>query len=222
MRWPWRRSRPELEPRQAYDLWSTNYGEPPNAFQRIEQQHLLAMMPPVAGRRVLDLGCGRGRVLSQLTEQHPEALLGLDLSPGMLARWLAPGVARLAADVNQLPFRSARFDLAIAALVLAHLPSLEVTLPPILELIQPGGRLLLSDFHPAAAARGWQRTFRIPGQRQEHAVRHCPHSLEDYRRPLVAAGWQLEEMREPDWKGVPVLLLMRWRRPSEIGEEMAT
>jgi malonyl-CoA O-methyltransferase len=213
MRWPWRRRIPELPPREAYDLWSSHYGDPPNALQQIEQEHLLAMMPPVEGQRVLDLGCGRGRVLAQLAELKPEGLLGLDLSLGMLARWVAPGVPRVAADLGRLPLRGVRFDLVVMNLVLAHLPSIDEALLPVLDLIRPGGRLLISDFHPDAATKGWQRTFRPPKGGRERAVRHYRHRLEDYRRPLSERGWNLEEVREPRWKDTPVLLLMRWQLP---------
>lgn len=214
MRWPWRRKKLELAPQEAYDLWAETYGEPANALQKLEQQHLQEMLPCVVGARVLDLGCGRGRVAAQASEAGPDALLGLDLSLGMLARWLAPGVPRIAADLSRLPLREQSFDLAIAALVLAHLPDLEDVLANISNLIRPGGQLLLSDFHPRAAAEGWQRTFSVPGSQRELAVRHHAHSIEDYRRPLEARGWQLEELREPIWKDVPVLLMMLWRQPS--------
>lgn len=228
MRWPWRRPREELAPRQAYDLWAPSYGEPPNALQKIEHEHLFEMLPPVSGLRVLDLGCGRGRVVEKLRGEGPESVLGLDLSLGMLARWRAPGVPRLAADLAQLPLRNGGFDVVICALVLAHLPGLDRLLVAISSLLRPGGVLVVSDFHPKATSKGWQRTFTPAGSERELAVRHHPHTLDDYRRGLSEvgeageakethqaqqAGWHLEEIREPRWKGVPVLLLMRWRRP---------
>ena len=50
-----------------------------------EQPALRALLPPVAGRRVLDAGCGAGRHSVWLAEQGAE-VVGLAASPEMLAR----------------------------------------------------------------------------------------------------------------------------------------
>jgi malonyl-CoA O-methyltransferase len=43
------------------------------------------------------------------------------------------------------------------------------------RVLQPGGTLILSDFHPAAAARGWRRTFRSNGQVYE--IENHPYTV---------------------------------------------
>jgi 2-polyprenyl-3-methyl-5-hydroxy-6-metoxy-1,4-benzoquinol methylase len=48
-----------LNAREAYALWARDYAaEAHNAFMRIEQQAMLALLPDVAGKTVLDVGCG--------------------------------------------------------------------------------------------------------------------------------------------------------------------
>jgi 2-polyprenyl-3-methyl-5-hydroxy-6-metoxy-1,4-benzoquinol methylase len=45
-----------------------------------------ALLPAVAGRRVVDLGCGFGQLSRWLADEGSASVLGIDLSEKMLAR----------------------------------------------------------------------------------------------------------------------------------------
>ena len=68
--------------RAIYDAMAADYAavedSPYNAYY--EQPSLRALLPPVAGRRVLDAGCGAGRASEWLVEQGAE-VVGIDASP---------------------------------------------------------------------------------------------------------------------------------------------
>ena len=70
------------------------------------------------GRRVLDLGCGKGRFATRLAESGAE-VVGIDLSAAMLAE--AKGLARVRGSARRLPFASATFDAVVAVEVFEHL-----------------------------------------------------------------------------------------------------
>src|ERR671930_1493712 len=62
----------------------------------MEQPTFLALLPKVAGRRVLDLGCGAGQLAHHLAGRGAAEVIGIDLSERMLAlaraRWAHPRV----------------------------------------------------------------------------------------------------------------------------------
>src|SRR5690348_846754 len=79
---------------------------------------VLALCEPVAGQRVLDLGCGEGYCARQLRHRGAREVLGLDLSTGMLQAAEAQeqreplGIRYLHGDATDLSsFASQSFDL---------------------------------------------------------------------------------------------------------------
>ncbi|MBG6137212.1 class I SAM-dependent methyltransferase [Longispora fulva] len=76
---------------------------------------LCARLVP-SGSRVLDAGCGTGRVTVRLTELG-YACVGVDLDPSMLAeaRRAAPDLRWVLADLADLDLPARDFDLAVAA-----------------------------------------------------------------------------------------------------------
>ncbi len=110
-----------------------------------------------------------------------------------------PGLrGRLAvADAAALPIASSTADLVLCALTLGHLSDPVSAMREFARILVPGGTLLLTDFHPAAAAQGWRRTFRRDGQVYE---------LENY-------AYTLDQLRV----GVPNLQLLE-SMDATIGE----
>lgn len=183
---------PPLAARDAYRLWAPAY-EGETAVSALETRAVAEVSPPVAGLALLDAGCGTGRRLRDAAGDARLAV-GVDLVPEMLAAG-SPGPPRVAGDVRRLPFRAGLFDLVWCRLVLGHLPALGPAYAELGRLARPGARLIVSDFHPAAAAAGHRRTFR-DGEGRVREVVHNVHTLADHRRAAAGAGWTLEEARD--------------------------
>ncbi len=102
--------------------------------------------------RVLDLGCGAGRHLKFLSEQHIP-VTGMDLAwNGLLSSKALLGAPTPASNLAQadmsdpLPFSSASFDAVISIHVIFHnpLPKLKGTLAEIKRVLKPKGLALLT------------------------------------------------------------------------------
>src|SRR5689334_8762494 len=72
------------------------------------------------GKRVLDVGCGKGRFARLFREQEPAAeIWGLDISEEML-RYVPAGIRTRAGSMTELPFEDGCFDGAYATESLEH------------------------------------------------------------------------------------------------------
>jgi SAM-dependent methyltransferase len=79
---------------------------------------------PVAGLSVLDVGCGPGGKLREMTETLPRRVVGCDQSSEMvkLAKRNAPEAEIIRTDGDNLPFPDKEFDVVTTTTVLQHNP----------------------------------------------------------------------------------------------------
>jgi len=88
--------------------------------------------------RLLDLGCGRGGLVEQLT--HPRGhTIGIDPDLTSLREHRLAALPRLAGHSDQLPFAAASFDVVYASWLLEHLPAPAETFVAIARALRPGG-----------------------------------------------------------------------------------
>ncbi|MFE4999019.1 class I SAM-dependent DNA methyltransferase [Streptomyces mirabilis] len=115
---------------------------------------MLALAGDVAGRRILDAGCGSGPLSAALRDRGA-VVTGIDASAGMLAlarRRLGDDVALHVVDLrDRLPFDDDAFDDVVASLVLHYLEDWGPTLAELRRVLRPGGRLIASVDHPFVA-----------------------------------------------------------------------
>jgi len=99
-----------------------------------------------SGTRVLDLGCGTGRLGMLLAPRH--RVIGLDVSGAMLRearRRTAGWVDLVQGSAFRLPFGDARFDGAASAFVLRNLDDLPKAFAELARVVAPGGKVSLLD-----------------------------------------------------------------------------
>lgn len=98
---------------------------------------------PIAGRRVLDLGCGVGEYVRAFARRGANAL-GCDIELPRLIEARARGAsAVLAAAGEALPFRDAALDVVVLNEVIEHVASDRQTIREVARVLAPGGMCVI-------------------------------------------------------------------------------
>jgi SAM-dependent methyltransferase len=131
---------------------------------------------PLAGKRVLDVGCGKGRFARVFLEREPRAeFWGLDISEAMLCH--APAaLSTRAGSMTEIPFEDAFFDAAYATESLEHAVEIERAVAEICRVVKPGGRIAIIDKNAEQwgklATPEWERWFGRE-ELERLLARHC-------------------------------------------------
>ena len=178
-----------------------------------ERPAMLALAGDVAGRRILDAGCGAGPLLAALRDRGA-IVTGVDKSAGMLElarRRLGDDAELHVAELGgPLPFPDDTFDDVTASLVLHYLEDWGPALAELRRVLRPGGRLIVSVDHPFAENL-WHREaglepdyFATYNYTTEWTVGGQSAVLRFWTRPLhamtdafTAAGFRIAVISEP-------------------------
>jgi ubiquinone/menaquinone biosynthesis C-methylase UbiE len=118
-----------------------------------ERPAMLALAGDVAGRRILDAGCGAGPLFAALRDRGA-IVTGFDKSAGMVElarRRLGDDADLQVAELGSpLLFPDDTFDDVTASLVLHYLQDWGPALAELRRVLKPGGRLIVSVGHPFA------------------------------------------------------------------------
>jgi SAM-dependent methyltransferase len=197
----WARPTVELGVREGYAEWAREYdaGVGANPLIALEEPVTLELIGDVAGLDVLDAACGTGRYALRLAEAGAR-VWGVDATEEMLAAARANAAARELAidfkrgDLSALPFDDGEFDLVVSALAFCHLCDLQPVVTEIARVLRPGGRVVISDFHPFCLLIGWRTAFDRPEAR--YWIENHLNLTEAYVRALLANGFTLTDLRE--------------------------
>lgn len=121
-----------------------------------EWPSLAAMLPPLDGQRVVDLGCGFGWFTRWAVARGAASVLGVDVSRRMLERAARetddPRITYRRGDLDELELPPAAFDLAFSSLTLHYLTDLDRLVRTIRRALVPGGAFVFSAEHPLYTA----------------------------------------------------------------------
>ncbi len=109
------------------------------------------------GRRVLDCGCGTGRLSQALAQSEAAKVWGVDPEPEMLrvaAGNIPAGVGLKPGRAEDLPFRDGWFERAVMWLV-CHLVDRPVAFAELRRVLADDGRLVVVTFDPAHFGTFW-------------------------------------------------------------------
>ena len=116
---------------------------------------------PIEEGRLLDVGCGPGRLDRLLAAARPELeVVGIDASPDMIVQAgrgpALPNLSFKVATAEDIPFRE-EFDFAIAVLTFHHWEDADAGLAGVHRALKPGGRFWIFEGDPDAPAEELRR-----------------------------------------------------------------
>ncbi|MFZ5663044.1 MAG: bifunctional 2-polyprenyl-6-hydroxyphenol methylase/3-demethylubiquinol 3-O-methyltransferase UbiG [Pseudomonadota bacterium] len=172
---------------------------------------------PLAGARVLDVGCGGG-LLSEAMAREGAQVTAIDLAPELvrIARLhgLESGVKvdyRLQSVEDIAGEMPGAFDAVTCMEMLEHVPDPASVIRACARLLRPGGRLFVSTLNRTPAA------FALAIVGAEYVARLLPkgtHRYEDFIRPAELAAWLREAgLQLEDVSG---LLYEPWRHAARL------
>lgn len=189
-------------------------------------------------RRVLDLGCGGGRLFPYDYRREDRRVVGIDMDPALHDNTVVSD--RVMGSVDYLPFAGATFDVAFSRYVFEHLPDPARSLHELARVLRPGGvciiltpnllhyvptiaRLTPDWFHRSfnARARGRSEADTFPTVYRANTPRRL-------RRLASAAGFRIERIdmieTRPNylsWAAAPFMLGVLYERVVNASDMLA-
>jgi SAM-dependent methyltransferase len=178
------------------------------------------LLGPVAGRQILEVGCGAAAGARWLVTQGAE-VVAVDLSTGMLRHAVGAAEASgvwpmlVQADAMALPLRDAAFDIAFTAFgAVPFVDDSAAVMREVFRVLRPGGRWVFSTTHPmrwifpddpgeaglVAVQSYFDRRPYVefdPSGELTYVEHH--RTLGDRVRELVGAGFRVVDIVEPEW-----------------------
>jgi SAM-dependent methyltransferase len=178
------------------------------------------LLGPVAGRRVLEVGCGAAAAARWLAREGAE-VVATDLSAGMLrhavagARRSGVRVPLVQADALALPFASSAFDVVCTAFgAVPFVADSAALMREVFRVLRAGGRWVFAVTHPMrwvflddpgegglVAVHSYfdRRPYVESGPDEVPTYVEQHRTLGDRLREIVAAGFRLDDLVEPEW-----------------------
>jgi demethylmenaquinone methyltransferase/2-methoxy-6-polyprenyl-1,4-benzoquinol methylase len=118
------------------------------------RRRVLKRLRPYAPQRILDVATGTGDLAIGLLKLDPKEVVGLDISPGMLAqaglkvkrKGLTSKIKLIEADSEQLPFAQDYFDAVTVAFGVRNFENLEQGLAEMARVLKKGGNVAILEF----------------------------------------------------------------------------
>ena len=155
---------------------------------------MLGALGDIAGRRVIDIGCGEGRFCRLLASLGAE-VTGVDLTEALVEKALERaygGEIYLVGNAEDLAdIDDESFDIAVSYIVMVDLIDYRGSIDAAWRVLKPGGRFVVYNVHPIRMSQsGWIK----------QGDRKLFYPVDDYT---------LEGPREFNWWGKPFINMHR-------------
>jgi len=147
--------------REAYRRWAGVYDGVFGGVSAAGRRAAVSRVNNLPGARVLEVGVGTGLALPRYAPE--KRIIGIDLSCDMLrrardrvrARRLRNVVGLVEMDAEQMAFRDASFDIAVAMFTATVVPDARRLVAEMRRVVRPGGELLFVNHFAAERGLRW-------------------------------------------------------------------
>jgi ubiquinone/menaquinone biosynthesis C-methylase UbiE len=186
--------------RAAYASWADSYDTNENRTRDLSAVILRKQELDIAGRDVLEIGCGTGKNTEWLAE-HAASVIALDLSPEMLAkarlRVSRSHVTFIEHDIQSAwPVGDESVNAVIGNLVLEHVSNIRIVFHEAQRVLRPNGTLFLCELHPFRQRLGSQAQFTDEKSGDRLKVEAYAHDVSEYVNGGIEAGLTLVRIGE--------------------------
>lgn len=181
---------------ESYARWrSTRLGQ---ITDTLEQRLLFELLDPIAGKTILDVGCGDGELAAELARRGA-VVTGVDADPAIIAAARRrAGIEHvelrlIEAKAEALPFEDASFDRILAVATLCFVPDAARAANEMTRVLKPGGRLVIGELGRWSLWAAYRRVRGWFGHPTWRVARFW--SATELRKLVEAAGLDLVETR---------------------------
>ena len=122
----------------------------------IETPILLALIPDLHGKNILDIGCGMGQHAKQYSDMGAKSVLGIDISEKMLGyareHFYADNITYRQMVLEDIGELNQKFDLVTSSLVFDYVKDFDKLMEDVYAIMEDGARFVFSMSHPMATA----------------------------------------------------------------------
>ncbi|MCK3658366.1 hypothetical protein A4G18_06515 [Pasteurellaceae bacterium Pebbles2] len=207
-----------------FELYQKLRANPISLNNIVEKPTMLSLLPDLAGKKLLDLGCGTGEHLALYFAHQLQFAVGVDLSAAMLTQ-AAKNLADFAPhfSLHQLAMEQLdclaedQFDVVSSSFAFHYMADFPALLKAISAKLKVNGQLIFSQEHPIVTAyqggERWEKNeqkeqvayrlnfYRDEGERDRSWFKQ---PFKTYHRTtatiinnLIQAGFQIEQLAEP-------------------------
>lgn len=167
-------------------------------FYALYRAEVLARVAGVAGRDILEVGCGEG-MMFEGTGVHP---VQMDVSFTRAQRAVGKSRVLLCADGYQLPFAAASFDVVLLVAVLEHTSEPWRILAEARRVLRPGGRAIMVVPNDVTMSAGRLLLRKFPVRYPDHLTFTPPGRM----RRWLADGFRIREAFTLPFRRLPFAL----------------
>lgn len=122
----------------------------------IETPILLAMLPDLHGKNILDIGCGMGQHAKQYSDMGAKSVLGIDISGKMLEyagrHFTADNITYRQMAMEDIGGLHQKFDLVTSSLVFDYAKDFDELMQSVYAVMQNDAEFVFSMSHPMVTA----------------------------------------------------------------------
>ncbi len=182
--------------KEFFDSYQEMRSESVNANNLIENPIIKSMMPNLAGKTILDLGCGDGNMDRFFVENGAKKVLAVDISQNMINE------AKKVNGLNNLTYEvmgmediakiKQKFDFVYSSLAFHYVEDFNRLIKDIFNLLKVNGELLFSQENPLLTAIVYN---------DENQTKHIELNGKRY---YLLSDYQNEGKREKIWNNTTV------------------